>query len=296
MGLTESYRRWKTILMNIKKDRKRISEIEQNLQKSLAREYSTLEANEINYKKILQKQEAKIYSQNGEDGILMYLLSNIGVESYSILEIGISDGSECNSRNFIENFKWNCWLIDGSNKNVSKAKDYYNNNLNAENVTTCYSWVTADNIEQTIVDLKIPINIDILSIDIDGNDYWVWKSIHNINPRIVVIEYNASFGMERSVTVPYEPNFDRYKKHKSGYYHGASLLALTKLGKEKGYSLICCNSHGVNAFFIKDDYFEDTELKSQQVEYAFYPIKKRLQKMSLEDQFNLIDHLELVEI
>jgi len=86
MGLTESYRRWKTILMNIKKDRKRISEIEQNLQKSLAREYSTLEANEINYKKILQKQEAKIYSQNGEDGILMYLLSNIGVESYSILE------------------------------------------------------------------------------------------------------------------------------------------------------------------------------------------------------------------
>jgi hypothetical protein len=296
MGFIESYQRWKKILMNIKKDKKRISEIEQNLLFSLVREYSSLDNNTNDHKNILRKQEAKLFSQHGEDGLLMYLVSKIGVLSKTMLEIGIGDGSECNSRNFIENFKWNCWLIDGNKDNISKAEHHYNKNLNSDNISTYYSWVTKENIEKSIEDLKIPINIDILSIDIDGNDFWVWKSIQNINPRIVVIEYNASFGMERSVTVPYEPNFDRYKKHKSGYYHGASLLALTKLGKEKGYSLICCNSHGVNAFFIKDDYFEDTELKSQQVEYAFYPIKKRLQKMSLEDQFNLIDHLELVEI
>lgn len=115
--------------------------------------------------------------------------------------------------------------------------------------------MTVENIERTIEELNIPKSLDILSIDIDGSDYWIWKAINNINPRIVVIEYNAAFGMNRSVTVPYEPDFDRFKKHKSGYYHGASLKALTKLGKEKGYSFICCDSNGVNAFFIRDGLF-----------------------------------------
>jgi hypothetical protein len=213
-----------------------------------------------------------------------------------MLEIGIGDGSECNSRNFIENFHWDCWLIDGSKKNTVKANQFYRSNQSTDHVRICHSWVTVENIEQKIEELEIPESLDILSIDIDGNDYWIWKSINNINPRIVVIEYNASFGMRRSVTVPYEPDFNRFKKHKSGYYHGASLEALTKLGKEKGYSLICCDSNGVNAFFIRDDLFEASGLFSQQIMNAFYPLKKRILRMSQDDQFKLIETLDLVDI
>ena len=131
MGLIESYRRWKFILLNIKKDRKRILENEINLRLLSVRAYSGLENKGMNYKNSLRKHEAKLYSQNGEDGLLMYLVSKIGVETNSMLEIGIGDVSECNSRNFIEHFNWNCWLIDGSKKNTIKANQFYRNNLNA---------------------------------------------------------------------------------------------------------------------------------------------------------------------
>lgn len=120
MGLIESYRRWKFILLNIKKDRKRILENEINLRLLSVRAYSGLENKNMDYKNSLRNQEAKLYSQNGEDGLLMYLVSKIGVETNTMLEIGIGDGFECNSRNFIEHFNWNCWLIDGSDKNTIK--------------------------------------------------------------------------------------------------------------------------------------------------------------------------------
>jgi hypothetical protein len=225
----------------------------------------------------------------------MYLLSIVGVESYSMLEIGIGDGSECNSRNFIENFGWNAWLIDGNKVNLEKAAHYYKQ-IKSTKVTTHHSWVTKDNIGKTIENLDVPIHLDVLSIDIDGNDYWVWKAIKTIDPRIVIIEYNASFGKTKSVTVPYEKNFNRYKKHKSGYYHGASLLALKKLGEEKSYSFVCCDSSGVNAFFLKKSLAENVGIKNQEVANVFTPQEKRCLIMSLDEQLNLINHLELIEI
>ena len=91
---------------------------------------------------------------------------------------------------------------------------------------------------------------DLLSIDIDGNDYWVWNAIDG-QPRLVVIEYNSSFGPDRAVTIPYDPSFDRFQHHPFGIYHGASIAALAKLGAAKGYALVGGDSNGVNAFFVR---------------------------------------------
>ena len=91
---------------------------------------------------------------------------------------------------------------------------------------------------------------DVLSVDIDGNDYWVLDALEAVRPRIVVVEYNASFGPERSVTIPYTRAFYGYRAHSSGYYHGASLTALARLGERKGYVLAGCDSRGVNAFLV----------------------------------------------
>jgi hypothetical protein len=93
----------------------------------------------------------------------------------------------------------------------------------------------------------------LLSIDIDGIDYWVWKAIEVISPRVVVIEYNSFLGAQEPLTIRYDPKFCRQLQGGRGLYFGASLAALEKLGKAKGYILAGCESHGVNAFFVRQD-------------------------------------------
>ena len=113
-----------------------------------------------------------------------------------------------------------------------------------------------------------------MSIDIDGNDYWIWEQIKDFDPSIVVIEYNSRFGKEKSYVVPYEKNFQRLKKHYSGIYYGASLKALIKLAIKKGYSFVCCNSAGNNAFFVKKDLLND-KVKENNLEKGFVINKYR---------------------
>lgn len=115
------------------------------------------------------------------------------------------------------------------------------------------AFLTVENLADTITGAGVPAGLDLLSIDVDGVDYWLWESLTCVSPRVVVIEYNASFGPHRSITVPYESGFDRVEKHPSTFYHGASLSALAKLGAKKGYSLVGCDSNGVNAFFVRND-------------------------------------------
>ena len=136
--------------------------------------------------------------------------------------------------------------------------------------------------------------MDLLSIDIDGNDYWVWDVISVISPRVVVIEFNASLGPEKSLTVPYDPNFVCPEKHPSGWYHGAPLTALTRLGNKKGYTLTGTN--GVNAFFVKNELANSNKLPNLTPEQAFFPLGNRLKKASLDKQFDTISHLPFVEI
>ena len=114
-------------------------------------------------------------------------------------------------------------------------------------------FITRANLENLITSNGVPRDIDFLLLDVAGNDYWFWETLECVSPRVVCIGYNAGLGPDPSVTVPCDDAFERFSKHPSGFFHGASLVALTALGKHKGYYLIGCDSTGTNAFYLRDD-------------------------------------------
>ena len=197
----------------------------------------TLQADEID----LSKYEKKIYSQNGEDGVAIEIFNLIGVLSKSYVEFGTESGAECNTHVFREE-GWSGLLMDGNWENPSI-------NLRKE-------FVTAENIVSLFEKYEIAEEFDLLSIDIDFNDFYLWKKIsEKYRPRVVIIEYNASHLPDEDKIVFYDPNggWDR-----SNYY-GASILSLYRLGRAYGYSLVYAESVGVNLFFIRDDIISSLE-------------------------------------
>ncbi len=178
-----------------------------------------------------------IHSQNGEDGILLFVFSVVGTTDRRFVEFGMGDGRVCNTANLTRNWGWGGLLLDADHRLTESGAGgpMMNGSVWMQDSSESATLVTADNINPVFREEGLGGSIDLLSIDIDGNDYWVWKSLDVLLPRVVVIEYNASFGPERSVTIPYDPRFDRYEVDVSGIYHGASLTALTRLGREKGY-------------------------------------------------------------
>ncbi len=275
---------------------KRFMAIDDKLQHLLRLHYmSVSEATDA--KTALLRSEFKVFSQHGEDGILLYIFSRIGTTNRRFVEFGVEDGRQCNTANLSLNHGWNGLLLDGSEENVARGRRYYDERIEPDpslvNIVQCF--VTAENIEQVLSENGIKGEIDLLSIDIDGNDYWVWKAITEVKPRVVVMEYNASFGPERSMTVKYDPAFDRHQKHPSGMYHGASLAALAKLGHAKGYDLVGCDSKGVNAFFVRHDVAEG-RIDPIPVQEAYYLIACRLKLCSPAEQFQRIRHLEFESV
>lgn len=240
-------------------------------------------------KDLLRMKEFKVYSQTGEDGIIDYIFSRIKSTNKKFVEIGVEDGKECNTATLSRHFGWNGLLIEGNSKNAKLAREYYK----GFPVKVVSSFVTKENINTILKKNGITGEIDLLSIDIDGNEYWIWNEIFEINPRVVVMEYNSSFG-NKPITINYSPNFDRLKAHPSMWYHGASLSALTKLGKSKGYILVGCCSTGFNAFFVRKDIAKG-KLKELSAQEAFYPHGGRMQ-FSIDQQFDEIKNLSYVEI
>ena len=173
--------------------------------------------------------EARVSSQNGEDGILQHILALIGSTNKYFVEFGVENGTECNTA-LLRSQGWNGVWMDNSYNNQFVKKEH----------------ITQENIESLFKKYHVPKNFDVLSIDIDSNDYWIWKAIRQYQPRIVVIEYNANIPPNESKTIPYTPSFIPDGTD----FYGASLLALEKLGKQKGYVLIGCDSRGINAFFV----------------------------------------------
>ena len=196
----------------------------------------------------------KQYSQHNEDGILLYIFALIGQTNKVCVEICCGDGQENNTANLLINHGWSGLLIDGNKKNITSATTFFNtNNKTMFWPPKCIcKWITKENINKIISDHEIQGNIDLLSIDIDGNDYWIWKEINIIRPRVIVIEFNHILGPKKSVSIPYEPQFIAEETKYGTDYAGASLAAMNKLGKEKGYKLIGVNSICTNAFFIDE--------------------------------------------
>jgi hypothetical protein len=198
--------------------------------------------------------EFRCYSQNGEDGILLYLFSVLGSTNRKVVEVCASSGIECNAANLIINHSWQGLLIDGDPDQIAVGKAFYaaHENTRFGPPTMVASWVTAENIDSLISSHGFFGDIDLLSLDLDGVDYWVWQAIQCIRPRVIVLEFNALLGPERSLTLPYDPNF-RLDFSRQPYKCGASLAAFAKLGRRKGYRLIGVTALGINAFFVRDD-------------------------------------------
>jgi hypothetical protein len=207
----------------------------------------------------LSEVEFSSYSQNGEDGVLLYIFSIIGSGIKTVVEICAGDGIECNAANLIINHGWRGLLFDGDGAAIERGRRFYSQRTNSWRLrrlppTLVHAWITAETVDNLIQSNGVTGEIDLLSIDVDGNDFWVWKAITCISPRVVVAEYNNRFAADQSLTIPYDPNFvvASTSTDDVGYF-GASLPALTKLAEEKGYRLIGANSPNTNAFFMRND-------------------------------------------
>ena len=249
----------------------------------------------------LQSSEFRTFSQWGEDGILQALIRTINPSSRIFIEFGVQDYRESNTRFLLVNNNWSGLVIDGSETNVNYIRNdsiYWQYNLKAE----C-AFITRENVNDIFLRCGISGEIGLLSVDIDGNDYWVWKEIISVNPAIVVTEYNARFGKERALTVPYDPDFVRSTAHYSHIYYGASLKAMCLLANEKGYAFVGCNSAGNNAFFVRRDLMK-SPLRELSVAEGYVSNKFResrnedgsLAFLSAEEERLLLDGLPLIDV
>jgi hypothetical protein len=195
--------------------------------------------------------EFSCFSQYGEDGIIDWLVSKLPKIPKKFVEFGVEDYYESNTRLLLKLHNWQGLIIDSSNDNIQNIKSQ---NISwRHHIDAVKAFITQENINSLLEQNEMTGDIGLLSIDIDGNDYYVWKAIDVINPAIVIIEYNAIFGDIHAVSVPYRSDFFRTKAHFSNIYFGASLLALILIGKEKGYTFVGTNTSGNNAFFVRDD-------------------------------------------
>jgi hypothetical protein len=197
--------------------------------------------------------EFKVFSQFGDDGIIQYLIQQIGIppDRQTFIEFGVQDYQESNTRFLLMNDNWRGLILDGDQANIDKVvqgSDYWRHDL-----TAVAAFIDRDNVNDLFVSHGYAGEIGLLSIDIDGNDYWVWERIEAVNPMIVVAEYNSTFGAYHAVTVPYDPTFQRSRAHYSNLYWGASLKALCLLAQRKGYTFVGSNSAGNNAYFVRSD-------------------------------------------
>jgi hypothetical protein len=198
-----------------------------------------------------------VFSQSDEDGILLYIFSLLGTTSNLLVDIGCGGLEGSNSANLIINHGWTGLLIDSNGKVLQATERFYAECFKTRVFPPVLvpARVTAENVNSLISDHGYSGEIDLLSLDIDGVDYWVWKAIACVNPRVVVVEYQDALGPARAWTVPYRPDFSfgDYQVNRQLHrdYAGASLPAFVSLAREKGYRLVGCNRYGFNAFFVR---------------------------------------------
>lgn len=201
--------------------------------------------------KSLADVEFKIFSQNNEDGIIQYLISHVPISNKIFIEFGVGDYRESNTRFLLLYNNWKGLVIDSEKKFVSRIHSY--DFYWRHNLTAIEAFITKNSINDLFKNNGFAGDIGLLSIDIDGNDYWVWEAITVIQPRIVICEYNNVFGKDVAVTIPYNESFNRNKAHYSNLYFGVSLKALCLLAEKKGYKFAGSDSSGTNAFFVRND-------------------------------------------
>lgn len=209
--------------------------------------------NEVKNKRLssLEDAEFQVYSQFGEDGIIQWLIHNITVGQKTFVEFGVEDYSEANTRFLLMNNNWSGFVMDGSKENMNRLKNW--KYMWKYDLLAVPAFITKENINELITNAGFSGDIGILSIDLDGNDYWILNTIDCVSPRILICEYNNIFGNDQMVCVPYDAEFVRTNAHYSNLYWGASLAAFRDWAEKNNYYYMGSNSAGNNAFFVRKD-------------------------------------------
>lgn len=193
----------------------------------------------------------KVFSQFEEDGKLLYIFSVIGMGNKTFVDLGSNDGINSNCANLAIHFNWKGLFVDGDSKALAIGQKFYEKNPGKWHYKPTFlcSYITTENINKLLKENDYEGEIDLLSIDIDGNDYWIWRAIEAVQPKVVIIESQVAFGDNEKIT-PY--NEQKSLEFNDNDYLGASTKSLQKLGNQKGYRLIGTNEYGNNLFFIKN--------------------------------------------
>ncbi len=192
----------------------------------------------------------RVFSQCDEDGILLAIFAAAGTTNKTFLDIGAADGINSNCANLAMNWGWWGLFVDGDARGIERGREYYGRQPDTRLFPPQFiqAHVTRANVNQVLADAGLRGEIDLLSIDIDGNDYWLWEALEGVNARVVVIETHVEFGM-RNIVVPYDEAYVYPGKHPD--YFGASPVAMAKLAARKGYRLVGANRYGFNTFYVK---------------------------------------------
>jgi hypothetical protein len=294
MRILESLEKIKSILVEITSLPSRIEDLQQAVGRIEMRQVKLANSSDIHHNEI------KVFSQWGEDGIIQYLIDKVPITNKTFVEFGIGSYGECNTRFLLKNNNWSGLVIDGSSQNIQRLKRdrlYWQYNIKSE----C-SFITRDNINQLISQNGVTGDIGILSVDIDGNDYWIWDAIDCISPRIVICEYNSLFGNSKNVSTIYADEFVIDKAHFSGLYWGASIGAFDYLARKKGYSLVASNTAGNNIFFVRNDVLSGIPTQSPEkahVKSQFRISRDRNGALSFADggdNLSVIEDMPLCEV
>jgi hypothetical protein len=193
--------------------------------------------------------ELRVFSQNGEDGVLAEILARIGVGERHFVEFGVETGVEANCVFLADVLGWSGLFLEGDAQLHAALERKYRGN---DRVRTIAAVVTPENLESLLGAAGTPSEPDVMSIDVDGHDYWIWASLERYRPRVVVIEYNSALDPGRRLVQPADTD--------AGWdgtdFFGASLGALRDLADSKGYALVHTELCGVNAFFVRRDLAE----------------------------------------
>jgi hypothetical protein len=224
------------------------------------------------YRELLKKKELpsiketgfRVFSQFEEDGMLLFIFSVLGMDNKIFVEIGSDDGINSNSANLYFNFGWNGLFIDGNLKSIKRGERFFQKYPHTWFYKPSFvcAKVTPENINTLLKNSSVEGEVGFLSIDIDGNDYWIWDAIDAIKPIVVMIESHIEFGLE-NIVVPYDPDNVLTEKHP--IYNGASPMAMKNLASRKGYRLVGANAMGFNLIFIKNG-FADMDIPEVTVE------------------------------
>lgn len=213
---------------------------------------------------------AAYFSQNGEDGIIAEIAARLDLTIASAVELGAGDGKENNTLYLALQGASVVW-VECADRNIEAIRTTHAGLIESGQIVLIEQPVTRENVNDMLQQARAPVALDLLSVDIDGNDYWVWQAINAVNPKIVVAEYNAFFGPSVSWVMEYNA---QHMWPGGTTYYGASLKALEKLGREKGYTLVGCDYSGVNAFFVRDDLVNDRFTGPFTAEATYHPFRR----------------------